>query len=430
MRIAPHGIKAGRLNSVPRRLVLILLPEQPQAGSISAPALPHGGRRMIPLPHSPHRGPHWQHLCLLSGCPATWFTHCLHLSDSPPAAAQVLAELPLLRQVSFKGCPLASLPNYRERMAALVPRLEVLDNQRIVNRSRKHAAAAAAAAAAAEGGAPGGEAMAAGREAGAKPMATGQQRHEQRGERRRDGQQEELPTDPQNEAGVKRRHAEEPPRQQQTAAVAQHGQRQERVRQRSQQQAQQQHRGQDGQQEERAKKRKPLDAHSDEQVGPAAAGVKTEQACKVHQKGRQEAARSSEAPHKHAAAPAEPGQQQQACSEGEEQQKKKRTRRSSKRSKGSEGEAEGAGEPAAAAAGGKPAKQPRVAAPGGGSDDDDVADAAELLRSKPAKQQRDPRKTGGWAVPERACVAHLQTRSVPCVRHCALDWVALLERLC
>jgi hypothetical protein len=62
----------------------------------------------------------------------------------------VLSQLPQLRSVSLKGCPLAATPDYRQRMAELLPRLEILDNQRIAERPRKqqqlNAAAAAAAA--------------------------------------------------------------------------------------------------------------------------------------------------------------------------------------------------------------------------------------------------------------------------------------------
>ncbi|EFN57386.1 hypothetical protein CHLNCDRAFT_50903 [Chlorella variabilis] len=61
---------------------------------------------------------------------------------------QVLSRLPQLRSVSLKGCPLASAPGYREGISALLPRLEILDTQRIAERPRKQLAAAAAAAAA------------------------------------------------------------------------------------------------------------------------------------------------------------------------------------------------------------------------------------------------------------------------------------------
>lgn len=119
----------------------------------------------------------------------------------PPAlsspSCQVLAELPQLRNVSFKGCPLAALPNYRERVAALMPRLEILDNQRVAERPRKQAAlAAAAAAAAAAQGSDEGVGQAAPSAAGklGKVARPGEQHHQlrqQRGEQQQQQEQED-----------------------------------------------------------------------------------------------------------------------------------------------------------------------------------------------------------------------------------------------
>ena len=47
------------------------------------------------------------------------------------AALRVLSALPVLRQLSLKGCPVAQLPGYKERVLQLAPRLRVLDNQRV-----------------------------------------------------------------------------------------------------------------------------------------------------------------------------------------------------------------------------------------------------------------------------------------------------------
>ena len=43
----------------------------------------------------------------------------------------VLSQLPLLRQLTLKGCPVADLPNYLEKILQLVPHLQILDNKRI-----------------------------------------------------------------------------------------------------------------------------------------------------------------------------------------------------------------------------------------------------------------------------------------------------------
>ena len=74
----------------------------------------------------------------------------------PCPRLQVLGRLPALRNLSLRGCPVAELPGYREALLALVPRLEILDNQRVVERPKslskkeektKEAAVAAAASA-------------------------------------------------------------------------------------------------------------------------------------------------------------------------------------------------------------------------------------------------------------------------------------------
>jgi len=43
----------------------------------------------------------------------------------------ILKKLPLLRQVTLKGCPVAELPGYQEKILKLVPRLQILDNKRL-----------------------------------------------------------------------------------------------------------------------------------------------------------------------------------------------------------------------------------------------------------------------------------------------------------
>ena len=50
---------------------------------------------------------------------------------------QVLAKLPSLRSLSLRGCPLAEQPDYRQAVLALAPHLEILDNQRVVERAAK-----------------------------------------------------------------------------------------------------------------------------------------------------------------------------------------------------------------------------------------------------------------------------------------------------
>ena len=78
---------------------------------------------------------------------------CAHLASPldrvllpPPLLPQVLSQLPQLRSLSLKGCPVAALPGYKEQVLSLVPRLEILDSVRIQERPRKQAASAAAAA--------------------------------------------------------------------------------------------------------------------------------------------------------------------------------------------------------------------------------------------------------------------------------------------
>lgn len=44
---------------------------------------------------------------------------------------EVLKQLPLLRQLTLKGCPVSELPGYQERIVKLVPRLQILDNKRL-----------------------------------------------------------------------------------------------------------------------------------------------------------------------------------------------------------------------------------------------------------------------------------------------------------
>ncbi|KAH7617436.1 putative Malignant fibrous histiocytoma-amplified sequence 1 [Nannochloris sp. 'desiccata'] len=44
---------------------------------------------------------------------------------------EVLKKLPLLRQLTLKGCPVADLPGYQEKILKLVPRLQILDNKRL-----------------------------------------------------------------------------------------------------------------------------------------------------------------------------------------------------------------------------------------------------------------------------------------------------------
>ena len=48
----------------------------------------------------------------------------------------VLANLPDLRQLSLKGCPIASKENYKEKIGQLCPDLEILDNRRLIEKKR------------------------------------------------------------------------------------------------------------------------------------------------------------------------------------------------------------------------------------------------------------------------------------------------------
>lgn len=57
----------------------------------------------------------------------------------PALARQVLRQLPALRNLSLRGCPLAEQPGYREAILALAPGLEILDNQRVKERPAKGA---------------------------------------------------------------------------------------------------------------------------------------------------------------------------------------------------------------------------------------------------------------------------------------------------
>jgi len=45
----------------------------------------------------------------------------------------VLKTLPCLRQLNLKGCPVAELPEYAEKVLEIAPRLEVLDSRRVVH---------------------------------------------------------------------------------------------------------------------------------------------------------------------------------------------------------------------------------------------------------------------------------------------------------
>ena len=71
---------------------------------------------------------------------------------------QVLSQLPLLRSLSLKGCPVAALPGYPAQILAMLPRLKILDNQRLDSSRGRVAAATDGAAPVAQLGAaaPGG----------------------------------------------------------------------------------------------------------------------------------------------------------------------------------------------------------------------------------------------------------------------------------
>lgn len=43
----------------------------------------------------------------------------------------MLSQLPLLRQLTLKGCPVAELPGYQEKILQLAPQLQILDNKRL-----------------------------------------------------------------------------------------------------------------------------------------------------------------------------------------------------------------------------------------------------------------------------------------------------------
>lgn len=245
--------------------------------------------------------------------------------------AQVLSQLPQLRSVSLKGCPLAASPDYRQRMAELLPRLEILDNQRIAERPRKQQQLNAAAAAAA--------AHASVKE----PQATGQPATAT--EAGPGVASQGRAVDGMGQPAAAPRHGREQ-HAQQTAATAPHAQTQPQL----------------------PKKRK-------QEVAPAAVANR-----------QQGGGESSKQEPLHLAvpeqvAPAEPAQSVDDGAAAEPRKKKARKRSKPKSKAGDSAEAQ-------------------AAAPADGGSDDDVADAAELLKQKPARQAQDPEKTG-----EKRCMS-------------------------
>ncbi|KAL4859788.1 Leucine-rich repeat and guanylate kinase domain-containing protein [Chlorella vulgaris] len=247
------------------------------------------------------------------------------------ADIQVLSQLPQLRSVSLKGCPLAATPDYRQRMAELLPRLEILDNQRIAERPRKQQQLDAAAAAAAAHASV------------QEPQATGQPAAATDAAPRRvagpgAGHQRHAVDGIGQPAAAPRRSREQ--HTQQTAATAPHAQTQQQL----------------------PKKRK-------QEVALAAVAHR--------QQGGGEPS-MQEALHlavPEQVAPAEPSQSVDDGGAAEPRKKKPRKRSKPKSKAGGSAEAQ-------------------AAAPADGGSDDDVADAAELLKQKPARQAQDPEKTG------------------------------------
>ena len=382
---ARKRFKLARLSCHGARPVSVL--QQP-AGSIPALALP------CRLPDDPpatspcfHRRSSYALTPLAaihSSCHTPKLSPACPAFPPPAAASQVLSRLPQLRSVSFKGCPIAGLPDYREKLQALVPRLEILDNARIAERPRKQLPNAAAADAAAEGGS-GKDAAANGR-----PAKTQQREEEQQPRQRREREQhgEQAPQRQQQERQDKKRpQAEAAPVAKREHTEGKHAQ-QTAAPQRPQQQEQGEQRA--------AKKSK--------HTGAAQAADAAETADKSkHQPEKKRKAAVEQQP------VSEPEQQEEGeAQQGGEPHKKKRKRRSSKYGKArAEGQEPGSptaaqmAEAAAAAAAlpkPKPPSQPvqqQQAKQAAYDSDDDAADAAELLR-RPAKQQLNAKQTGVW----------------------------------
>lgn len=322
--------------------------------------------------------------------------------------AQVLAELPQLRSLSLKGTPLATLPDYRERIAALLPRLEILDNQRIRERPRKRQLAEAEA-----DDPPAGEPAVGKQERTAKPAAAAPRPAAAASKVAQRGQG--GPEPPARPAEVvpgkdeKQAHADKQGRRsQQTAAPAAQGQ----------------------QQEKRQRRRKGQQGGS----GPDAAS---------------DGVSSLQQPAKHGEADPALGNQDGAAQDrpGEGEAPKKKRRRRSKRADGGAADgddeegptlgqaaerAEGQVQPKPAAQLGAPGawqEQPfgssKPAPDGYGDSDDDAADAAELL-GRPAKKKLDPKQTGEARGPLERWL-HAGLHSMPSHSCCLLRAAGVLK---
>jgi hypothetical protein len=302
----------------------------------------------------------------------------------------VLGELPQLRSLSLKGTPLAALPEYRERIAALVPRLEILDNQRIIERPRRRQPTADGGPAAPEpaGGKPEAEQIASPANAAPGPAAAASK------DVKRRQNTAELPAKPAEAAmaagkeGKQAKADKHRKHRQQTAAPAPQSQEQE-------------------QHQRQRKVRQEAQQQEGSRTGPKPGG--TTGAPPVVPPLQQAA--------KHAEAQIASGDD---AAEGPDQRneagppKKKRRRRSKRPGGGAAEELEEEGptlgqaaERAASQGQQKPLaqlvmpgtwqEQPFDAAmpsPAVCSDtDDDAADAAQLL-GQPAKKKRDPKQTG------------------------------------
>lgn len=264
---------------------------------------------------------------------------------------QVLSRLPQLRSVSLKGCPLASAPGYREGISALLPRLEILDTQRIAERPRKQLAAAAAAAAA---GAAQSDERAPPPKAGTQGVGEGQAALAAKPHREQQVQQPAQQQQPHKKKraadGAGKSSMDQP--QQHTAAPA-----------RCMQEA-----------EQPSAMRKLREA-----AGQQEHALPSEDAAEPHKKKRR---RSRHGQQKEAA--------EGAAQAGELAAGAAPTKQPKQRSQQQDPHQQ-PGRPSKPLKHGSQDAQP----PAFPSDDDDVADAAELL-GKPSKQKRDPKQTGPY----------------------------------